>query len=152
MLRLDMPILGEHNPRVAALIFHQGAEGNAVRLHRCSYALLLLCATTAIALHGQTFTTHCTASTARTVRCPKRGSCRPPTGTYTGRRGLAGPTAMERSSKSPLAARWPLCTASARKTVARTANIPTRCWSRPSTGTFTEQRTLAGPTALGQSS
>jgi len=41
----------------AALIFHQGAEGNAVRPHRCSYALLLLCATTAIALHGQTFTT-----------------------------------------------------------------------------------------------
>jgi uncharacterized repeat protein (TIGR03803 family) len=41
----------------AALIFHQGAEGNAVRPHRCSYALFLLCATTAIALHGQTFTT-----------------------------------------------------------------------------------------------
>ena len=42
---------------------------------------------------------HCTASTARTVRCPKRGWCRPPTGTYTGRRGLAGPTAMERVFK-----------------------------------------------------
>lgn len=41
----------------AALISPQGAERNAVHLLRRSYVLLLLCATTAIALPAQTFTT-----------------------------------------------------------------------------------------------
>jgi uncharacterized repeat protein (TIGR03803 family) len=57
MLRLDRLIVGEHNSRVRLADPSSSAERNAVRPLRRSYALLLLCAATAITLPAQTFTT-----------------------------------------------------------------------------------------------
>jgi uncharacterized repeat protein (TIGR03803 family) len=66
------------------------------------------------------------------------------------RAGTPGPatvpsaSAAERSSKSPLRARSRRCTAS----TARTATVPQPRWSRPLTGTSTEQLSVAGPMGM----
>ena len=57
-----------------------------------AYTLIALCVVTAIALSAQT-SPRCTASMARTAHTRTRGWSRPPMGTCTGQRPLAGPTA-----------------------------------------------------------
>jgi uncharacterized repeat protein (TIGR03803 family) len=96
---------------------------------------------------------------ARTASTPSVRWPRPPMGTFTGQRLLAGPTrraaldpAVARSSESLPVARSRPFTAFAPKAVARTARTPSRHLSRPPMGTSTAQRTTAGLTAMARSS
>ena len=80
-----------------------------IAMHCCrAYALLLLCAATAIASPAQTFTSLFSFDYGTRGNYPGwGGSSRPPMGTSTGQRRMAGPkaaAAMARSSRSRPAA------------------------------------------------